>query len=114
MKRREQIPAWILLSVFVPMVLLSCFHFHSIPSVPVDCDDCLEHVHHPGHITQDSATVDECLLCRFLSQRFVAPAGLPELKVDAVLISLVAEPLTEAFIDVCYGVPTLRAPPTIL
>lgn len=96
------------------MLLLSCFHIHSIPSNVIDCKDCVEHVHHAGHITQFSAHEDECAMCRFMSQRFVAELQPQELKNYAIVVAVVVEPVTEAVIDTQYGPQSLRSPPAIL
>lgn len=114
MKRREQISAWIMLLVFVPTLLLSYFHIHDVPSTPIDCDECAEHVHHVGHIEQFSPNVDDCALCRFTSQRFVPALQSQELKVDAIVVAVVVEPVPEDVVDMHYGVSSLRAPPAIL
>ena len=114
MKRREQISAWIMLSVFVPMLLLSSLHIHTIPSVPINCDECVEHVHHAGHITQYDDPVDDCVLCRFLNQRYVCAFQHLELQADAAVIAVVVMPEVEAIVDAYYGVASLRAPPSRL
>lgn len=114
MKRRERISAWIMLSVFVPMVLLSCLHIHTVPSVSIDCDECVEHVHHAGHITRYDAHVDDCVLCRFLSLRYAFTFLHQELKVDAVVVAVVVTPVLEAVAAAHHGVPSRRGPPSIL
>lgn len=73
---KANISAWVLLSVFVPMLLLSAFHIHVPEERVVDCEQCVEHVHHAGHITQASASVDDCLLCRVLHTPFTTPKPL--------------------------------------
>ncbi len=114
MKRKEQISAWILLSVFVPMLLLSCLHVHTLTPNSIDCEQCVEHVHHAGHIKQYTAQVDDCVLCRFMGQRYVTAHQMQELKADAVVVAVIVEPVTDAVIDVQCGEPSLRAPPAIL
>ena len=114
MKLREQISAWILMSVFLPAILLSGLHIHSLQAAPIDCDDCVEHVHHASHITQYSSPVDDCVVCRFMSQRFVAEFQPQEIKADAVIVAVIVKPVAEAVVDAYYGVTSLRAPPAIL
>ena len=59
--------AWLLLSVFVSMVLLSGMHRHeAVASAAVDCVECAHHVHHSGHFTTSVDHMDDCLLCQFL------------------------------------------------
>ena len=59
--------AWILLSVFLPMVLISSLHIHAdYLSGTETCHDCMEHMVHNGHITDANSEVD-CPLCAFQS-----------------------------------------------
>ncbi|MBR1803403.1 MAG: hypothetical protein IJ775_00660 [Muribaculaceae bacterium] len=114
MKRREQISAWVLLSVFVPMLLLSYFHIHVIPAGSIDCDQCVENVHHAGHITQHTAHVDDCVLCRFMGQRFITAEDVQEPTVNVALVAIVDLQVSSTILDMQCGVPSLRAPPAIL
>ena len=74
--RRQQLFAWMILSVYVPMVLLASLHVHSINdfSRVIDCDQCHTAVHHSGHITTSNHHIDECLSCRFLGTQIDVPA----------------------------------------
>lgn len=59
--------AWVLLSVFIPMVLLSSLHVHpELFTGDIPCHECIDHTVHNGHITTVKATVD-CPLCAFQS-----------------------------------------------
>ena len=59
--------AWLLLSVFVSMLLLSGLHRHeAVASAEADCIECAHHVHHSGHFTTSIDHMDDCLLCQFL------------------------------------------------
>ena len=74
--------AWVLLSVFVSMLLLSGVHRHeAVAGATVDCMECAHHVHHSGHFTAAIDHVDDCLLCQFLSLAYTAAATI-------VLVSL--------------------------
>ncbi len=68
MKRLDkvQFSAWVLLSVFIPMVLLSSLHVHPdlLQDGDVLCHECIEHVVHNGHFSVAKAVVD-CPLCAF-------------------------------------------------
>lgn len=58
--------AWLLMSVFVSMQLLSGVHRHeAVASVAIDCVDCAHHVHH-SHYAASADHLDDCLLCQFL------------------------------------------------
>ena len=113
--RKQRLFAWMILSVYVPMVLLASLHVHSPNdfSQAVDCDQCHTAVHHSGHITSISHHVDECLSCRFLGTQFDVPrtAAIQVVKQAAVCLEyfLASEPVVRAVAH-----PSLRAPPSIL
>ena len=113
--RRQQWLAWLMLSVYVPMVLLSALHVHSLHeySELVDCTLCETSVHHQGHITASAQHHGECLSCRFTSTQLVVPDDYSQ-DIDNQCIcklefSRATEPVSRTV--VC---PTLRGPPAIL
>lgn len=66
--------AWLLLSVFIPMVLLSSLHVHpELAGNNEPCHECIDHTVHNGHITAIKATVD-CPLCAFQSSVYQGEA----------------------------------------
>ena len=113
--RRQQLFAWIILLVYVPMVLLASLHVHTINdfSRAVDCDQCHTAVHHSGHITTSNHHIDECLSCRFLSTQIDVPRTVASfvLKPVAALLEffLACEPVVRVVAE-----PSLRAPPSLL
>lgn len=115
MSRRQQLFAWIILSVYVPVVLISSFHVHSFNenSVVLACHDCQSAMHHSGHITSSQAHHDYCLSCRFLNTQVDSPAGefcvLVDQYVSEVEFCQAAGPIIAAVAH-----PPLRAPPFIL
>lgn len=113
-KKREQISAWVLLSVLLPMLILSCFHFHSAAVDVIDCSDCVEHVHHAGHITQHTATVDDCVLCRIIGQRFIVASEIKVSPCERMLTAVVVPPVQSMPSVAGCITPSLRAPPVIL
>ena len=112
---RQRLFAWIILSVYVPMVLLSSLHFHALCdySDVVDCDLCHTAVHHSGHITNSLQQHDECCSCRFLSTLVDVPKTLlcfvPKQPVAKIEFTFAAEPVIAVVPQ-----PSLRAPPFIL
>lgn len=67
--------AWLQLSVFVSMLLLSGVHRHEVViSTATDCVDCAHHVHHSGYVTTLADHMDDCLLCQFLHLVYTAAA----------------------------------------
>ena len=62
---KRSLSAWLLLSVFVPMLMLTTLHRHHVATdTVVTCVDCIHHVHHSGHISEGGTSIDDCLLCQ--------------------------------------------------
>ena len=112
---RQRLFAWILLSVYVPMVLLASLHVHSPNdfSKPVGCDQCHTAVHHSGHITVGKHHIDDCLSCRFLSTQIDVPHTVSSLVAKQVVVYLEFFLAVEPVVRV-VALPSLRAPPGIL
>lgn len=110
--RRQRLFAWIMLSVYVPMVLLASLHVHSLNeySKAVDCIECHSAVHHSGHITAGKHHIDECLSCRFLSTQIDVPRTVTSFVVKPVAVLLEAFLPTEPVIRAVVH-RLLRAPP---
>ena len=70
LKQRRQHFARILLSVFLPMMMLSAVHVHETPS-SLECEQCAHHVSHAGHLSAASSHDYNCVLCQFLTLPFV-------------------------------------------
>jgi hypothetical protein len=67
-QRRKERLAWVLLMVFIPMLLLSSLHIHSMMETEdVGCYECQHHLQHAGHLTSAAFSLDDCLLCQMLS-----------------------------------------------
>ena len=113
--RRQRLFAWMILSVYVPMVLLASLHVHSFNeySKAIDCDQCHTAVHHSGHITAGSHNIDECLSCRFLSTQIDVPRTVTCHVAKQVAVHLEFF-LATAPIVRAVAHPSLRAPPFVL
>lgn len=75
-KTKRTLSAWLLLSVFVSMMLVTDLHRHQpVAATTTDCVDCAHHVHH-GHLTSASTSLHECLLCQFIGFSYLAAATL--------------------------------------
>ena len=113
--RRQRLFAWVMLSVYVPMVLLASLHVHSLNdfSKAIDCEQCHTAAHHSGHITASNHHIDECLSCRFLSTQIDIPRMVADLVVKQAAVHLEFylpnEPVVRAVVH-----PSLRAPPSVL
>lgn len=113
--RRQQFYAWVMLLVYLPMVLLSSGHIHTLQeySESIDCHQCETGLHHCGHITTDTQHHDECLLCRFLCTQVVVPEQ-QDLDHDIQLaVKMEFCQVTESF-SRSVAHPSLRAPPVLL
>ena len=107
--------AWIMLSVYVPMVLIASLHVHSLQeySKVVDCYECQTAVHHSGHIMASTHHYGECLSCRFLTTQVESP----EMSVCCIIkqtVSKIECPQAAELVMAMVAHPSLRAPPCIL
>ena len=71
---KRQLSAWLLLSVFVPMTALSALHVHGFTATDdkLDCDACVHHIPHGGHLSNNVVDLGECVLCQLLATSFLA------------------------------------------
>ncbi|MBQ6079686.1 MAG: hypothetical protein IJK93_05335 [Muribaculaceae bacterium] len=113
--RRQQFFAWVMLLVYLPMVLSSSVHVHSLQefSELIDCHQCQTGLHHCGHITADSPHHDECLLCRFIGTQVVAPEQQELDQANQQVVKVEFCQVTESFSRSVVH-PSLRAPPVLL
>lgn len=66
LKIRTRLFAWILLSVFVPMmVMLSLHHHEAHHDHETACVECAHHLPHAGHLSSEQETFHDCVLCQF-------------------------------------------------
>ena len=109
-ENKRRISAWILIAVFVPMLLLSFTHTHSVGSgQSVECQECLHHVHHTHLGTADSC-IDNCVLCQMLSVVYYPAVAL----VLCVLFLILKNEERRLATSPCTGFNLLhsgRAPP---
>ena len=108
---KRQVYAWLLLSVFVPMIALSALHVHE-----VGCDDttvcsaCINHQAHAGHLTAGIDNIHDCVLCQFLSLSFVAATTVLTVMLSINRRSLVTE-RESLFASASNTLHGTRAPP---
>ena len=72
LKSKRHIASWLLLAVFVPMLLLSSVHVHDEAPMKAVCDACVHH-HCSGHIGLLTDSMDDCVLCQFLTLPKLVP-----------------------------------------
>lgn len=112
MKRLDKtyVSAWVLLSVFIPMVLLSSLHIHpELLNDPELCPDCIEHTVHNGHITTVKGAID-CPLCAFQASVYQS-AEIIEVITGQQVSHLVTAYAMPSVTIVEIGVKQCRAPP---
>ena len=59
-----------MLAVFVPIYMAASFHVHDPHRAETQCEACLNHQEHTGHIVDTTLMMGTCLLCQFLSLPF--------------------------------------------
>lgn len=113
--RRQQFFAWVMLLVYLPIVLLSSVHVHSLQEITesIDCYQCQTGHHHSGHITTDSPHHDECLSCRFLGTQVVVTES-EDLGQDIQPTSKLEFCQVTESCSRSVEHPSLRAPPALL
>ena len=112
--RRRRLSAWMLLSVFVPMLAFSLVHYHEkADSGGGVCVDCAHHVQHSGHFSAGSASFDDCLVCEFASLSYVKAAETVFSAVPAKS-EAVAEAFVRPVVHFVWNHQSPRAPPVIV
>ena len=113
--RRQRLFAWIMLSVYVPMVLLASLHVHTLQdySGVVDCYECQTDMHHSGHIMASPHQHGECLSCRFLTTQVESPQTSVCSFIKQAFCKIEFPQATE-LVTAMVAHPSLRAPPCIL
>jgi hypothetical protein len=107
---KRHIASCVLLAVFLPMLVFTSVHVHeSHASALPECAECVAH-HCHGHIGQTDVSLDDCVICQFLTLTFVAAA------IAAVLLFFNAlwffhAPLPCAVYGSCRGIMVTRGPP---
>lgn len=111
-ERKRQLYAWLLLSVFVPMMAVAALHVHDYGNTPdTECSACVHHQAHAGHLISAPGHIHDCVLCQLMSTAFLVAtfALLPILVTQQhVLIPSLGAQLPCSTIQV-HG---SRAPPT--
>jgi len=110
--RKAYWSSWLLLSVFVPMVLLSSMHVHQpIASAHDDCEMCLEHQVH-AHLDALTAHID-CFLCHF-SNNFYQSGHQDVAAVEQHLSCVIEHPIACTLPQGKVTATMLRGPPQLI
>ena len=112
MMTKRRLSAWMLLSVFLPILLLSSLHDHEYVDVSSGCPDCINHTAHQGHISLDTIHLHDCLLCQFTSIPFVGAATVVLAAISLSVFNTVVEPSAKLQFA-AYHPHSPRAPPVL-
>lgn len=113
-QRKRVTSAWLLLSIFASMIMLSSAHQHQpIADSANDCEECAHHVRHSGHFTMAYEHLDNCVLCQFLNLIYTTTATLTVAIPACLTIRVAASNIDMVICEVRQNDST-RAPPSIL
>ena len=96
------------------MLLISSFHIHVESHEVIDCDECSGLVHHSGHITTHVSSIDDCVLCRFVSLTYNG-SKIQQVQADVnVVVAILTDLVWQQPTQGASTIISLRAPPHIL
>ena len=107
--------ARLLLMVYLPLLIAVTFHHHSeaerASAVPF-CQNCINHVHHNGHLTAQISFSHDCVLCQLQSLPYVVPTTVRIAVFMAIahIVYIVSCPFVKTRED---DVLSTRAPPAL-
>ncbi|MBQ9676909.1 MAG: hypothetical protein IJV44_02095 [Prevotella sp.] len=105
--------ARLLLSVFLPILVFSSLHIHQNAfGVEGDCYECANHLPHGGHISLQTASFHDCVLCQFVSLSYVAAVAIALAMTVRAQSVVIINPSAQCLSTACR-VKSLRAPPVI-
>ncbi|MDO4162851.1 MAG: hypothetical protein Q4D56_00485 [Bacteroides sp.] len=111
---RTKLYAWVLLSVFVPMLLVVSLHHHEDHHAQeVTCLDCVHHVPHAGHLTNAQDAFHDCVLCQWYGQPYLHSEFKVAAPVASVEAQLLMVPCRGMLLRMGYAFPQ-RGPPVLV
>ena len=103
--------SWLLLAVFVPMLLLSSLHIHGYEQAADDlCTECVNH-HCGGHLGQQTLSLDNCLLCQFLTLPMAVAACIAAVTLFNAVVRLTHAQGNDRICQQALGIIVTRGPP---
>lgn len=107
---RTTIYAMLMLLAYVPAVLLMSFHTHHAEGFAnYQCEDCVHHKAHSGHLVTYSGH-HLCLLCHFSHQSYMSGSACKSVVVPEMALRIVAPQFRSVVSADCNNLPT-RGPP---
>ena len=93
------------------MLLLAAFHWHDDETGKANaCVECVHHVPHSGHLTAQSLSIDNCLLCQFHALPYL-PSAIVVVVALLPVSKTVCNLTTVALADRQASCISLRGPP---
>ena len=72
MEKRKRIAALLMLVVYLAAFTFSYTHRHeAVVNITEECEDCVHHLPHPGHLTALGGGISDCVLCHFIGLPFI-------------------------------------------
>lgn len=102
--------ARLLLLVFLPILVFSSLHVHEYAVGQGDCYECTNHLHHSGHVSLQTASFHDCVLCQFVTLSYIIGVALV-LVVAATIHAVSYSTLSVQCLSALYFSQTPRAPP---
>lgn len=106
--------AWVLLSVFLPTMLVLSLHYHTYsPQNTEICSECVQHKAHAGHISIQHQGIGDCPICQLHGMSYVKPA-INTVGALSTVVTCVALASIEKTAYAPAWVVNLRAPPYLV
>ncbi len=86
-------------------------HIHQPVEQSFVCVDCQNHIKHNGHISSDTFTLHECVLCEFLSTVYTSASAI-EFSVFLLVVSFCCIKREQFVQQLVCGNSNPRAPPS--
>jgi len=100
-----------MLTLYVSILFSSCLHIHSDSFFAAsECEQCVHHLPHSGHLTAGDGLQHDCLLCQFLNLTYVAATVVALLIYNMVCAHHNDAPLVRIGLAQ-WSILGLRAPP---
>ncbi|MBR5257224.1 MAG: hypothetical protein IKV62_10685 [Bacteroidales bacterium] len=112
MEKVRRIVSTFLLAVYLSAVLASTFHRHPEHTQGPECEQCVHHLPHAGHIGTYEGALSDCVLCQFLGIPYILTLAAA-LLLPMCLFGGIISPLRETFISSYRQHTRSRAPPVL-
>ncbi len=111
LKIRRYISTGLLLATFLPMLILSSVHVHQYGrEAEDDCQMCMHHKVHNGHLSKAELTMHDCVLCQIFHLTFLNPSPTPTVAPSAGICLLPCEQ-NQTVVSRTAATTSPRAPP---